>query len=368
MIQGNNKTYILFHYSFHNLAGTERVLSNLIEMISKMGGRLILLLASNEQKLAIDLSHYPVEIHYLNCVSPNVGSQLRLLSSHTNILKKAKLFLQKENLNENLIIISTSALLSAVAYLAVKPSNRTSTNFIACEHFSLHIVGKFSKLVRKRFYRYMSVVTLTEGDRAIVQKHYKPKASICIPNASPFPIDTSHFSGDHKIILAIGRFTEQKGFDLLVNAFARIAHKHADWKLRIVGDDFGTKALVEQMIADRGLTNVEIQPATSDVQKVYQSGSLFVLSSRFEGLPMVLIEAISHGLPIVAFNCPTGPKEIVNESNGILVENGNIIALAEGMEKLIENKALLLTKSRGAAKTAELYTKSKIEKLWQELL
>lgn len=362
------KTFILFHYSFNNLAGTERVLANLIEMISAMGGRLILLLASKQERTALDLTAYPVEIYYLDCDDANSGTQFQLIRSHYRLYHAFTAFLKKQDFDGDLTILSTNAFLAAVACLACRRLKIKKANLIACEHFSLHVAGRFSKLARKLFYRHMTVVTLTERDRSAINHQYRPASCVCIPNASPFRIDTTRYDPDIKTILAIGRLSHQKGFDLLVAAFAGIAGKYPDWKLLIAGDDFGSKTLIEQMICEYGITNIQLIPATKDVVQLYQAASFFVLSSRFEGLPMVLIEAISFGLPVVSFDCPTGPKEIINDNNGLLIENGNIAALAEGMERLINSKELLLQKSKHAAISAAAFTKQKINRLWETVL
>ncbi len=368
--QNSGKTYILFHYAFHNLAGTERVLANLIETISKIPGdkQIVLLLVSRQQPPAIELNRFPVKLHYLDCEIAQPVSSLQIIKMYFQIHKKAKNFFENLDFSENQVIVSSSALLSAVAFLSIKPARRKSVKFIACEHFSIHIAGRFSRLIRKFFYRYMTVVTLTERDRLEIERLFNPKASMCIPNASPFEIDGSHFSPEHKTILAIGRLTPQKGFDLLIDSFSLISARYPHWKLEIIGDDFGDKELIQKMIADKHINNIELKPASREIEKAYQSASFFVLSSRFEGLPMVLIEAMSFALPVVAFDCPTGPAEIINENNGFLVENGNIAELAKKMEALMRDKDLLLTKSRGAEAEAQRFTKTKIDKLWEKAL
>lgn len=367
----SSKTFVLFHYSFQHLAGTERALINLADTISKLPGykKIILLLASDSHSSAVSLKDLPVDIEQLNCliVSTKSGS-IDILKMYFQILKKAKLFFKTKDLGKDLTIISSSALLSSVAFLSVEYSKRKLVKFISCEHFSLHVTGSFSKLVRRYFYRYMTVVVLTEKDRLAVEKLFKPLSCICIPNASPFEIDSSHYSPDHKTILAVGRFTAQKGFDLLVDSFSIISKKFPDWKLKIVGDDFGDKAVLERMIAEKQINNIELLPSTTHIEKMYQSASFFVLSSRFEGLPMVLIEAMSFGLPLVAFDCPTGPAEVVNENNGFLVENGNIVEFAERMEILMIDRNLLVQKSKGALEKATAFSKAKIDKLWQKIL
>lgn len=368
--QNSSKTYVLFHYAFHHLAGTERALANLIETIFRMQGnnQIVLLLVSKQQPPAIEINQFSVKIHYLDCAIAKSDSSFQITKMYFKIYKKAKVFFETMDSPERTVIVSTSALLAATAFLSVQPSMRKLIQFIAWEHFTIKVAGAFSKLIRKLFYRYMIVIVLTKGDRLEIKSLFSPKATVCIPNASPFLIDGSNFSPEHKTILAIGRLAPQKGFDLLINSFSLIAGRHPDWKLKIVGDDFGDKVLLESMIADKHICNIELRPATIEIEKAYQSASFFVLSSRFEGMGMVLIEAMSFGLPVVAFDCPRGPAEIVNENNGFLVENGNIVELAERMESLMTDRNLLVLKSKGALEKATAFSKTKIDKLWQKVL
>lgn len=370
MNQNSSKTYILFHYAFNDLAGTERALANLIETISKMEGnkRIILLLVSRPQNISLEINRFPIEIYYLDCNIAEPNSSFQIIKMYFEIYKKAKIFFEKLDSPGRTVILSTSALLAATAFLSVKPSKRKLIQFIAWEHFTIQVAGGFSKLVRKLFYPRMMVIALTERDRRQIERLFHPKSVVCIPHASAFEIDGSHFSPEHKIILAVGRISPQKGFDLLINSFSLISANHPDWKLRIIGNDFGDKALLEKMISDKHINNIELRPATIEIEKAYQAASFFVLSSRFEGLGLVLIEAMGFGLPVVAFDCPTGPAEIVTEHNGFLVENGNIVELAEKMEALIKDRNLLLQKSKGALQDARAFSKVKIDKLWQSVL
>ena len=240
---------------------------------------------------------------------------------------------------------------------------------IACEHFSLSVSGKLSLIARRLFYKYLYVVTLTQKDRNLIAEKYNPIKCICIPNASPFKVTPYNAYKREKTVLSIGRLTCQKGFDLLINSYAIIAAKHPDWKVEIIGDDYGEQMALEALISKFGLEEtISIKPATKYITNHYESTGFYVLPSRFEGLPMVLIEAMSFGLPLVAFDCPTGPAELVNNENGILVENGNIEKLAEAMAEIIGSQQLLLAKAAGAEKRATEFDKAKINKLWNSFL
>ena len=140
---------------------------------------------------------------------------------------------------------------------------------------------------------------------------------------------------ENKQVLALGRYTEQKGFDLLIQAWRIVEKKHPDWELNIYGS--GNWESYQKLANSYNLSTLHCHPEEFDIGKLYINASIYVLSSRYEGFGMVLIEAQSYGLPIVAFACPCGPKDIVNDSNGILTQNGNIQELANGIIHLIQN-------------------------------
>jgi len=145
-----------------------------------------------------------------------------------------------------------------------------------------------------------------------------------------------------KQIIAIGRYTYQKGFDQLIDIWNIIYKEHPDWKLKIVGNGI----LYEQLkgkINSFGLQGViELEKThTSNILNEYLSSSIYALSSRYEGFPMVLLEASECGLPIVAFKCKCGPSDIIdNGINGFLIEEGDIEGFAKAIKELIENKEL----------------------------
>lgn len=141
---------------------------------------------------------------------------------------------------------------------------------------------------------------------------------------------------ENKQVIALGRYTEQKGFDLLLQSWKIVEAKHPDWRLDIYGS--GNHLSYQKLADSYLLSKVTCHPAVSDIESIYANASIYVLSSRYEGFGMVLIEAQSYGLPVVSFNCPCGPKDIISEASGILVENGNIQELANGIITLIEDE------------------------------
>jgi glycosyltransferase involved in cell wall biosynthesis len=360
--------YILFHNSFDKIAGTERVLYNIISYLAGTpDARLTLLLASPKKPLALPLDAFSIDIVFLDVDSNGLGF-MDLIKYHSKLYTQLTPFFKGLSATEKLICIATNPALAALAYYAGNRNGQRSLAVVSCEHFALDVAGRLSKVIRQILYKKVSVVVLTERDKDEIVKRYQPKLCVCIPNAIPFPLRPYEYEPGKKKILAVGRLTAQKGFDLLLRSYALIAGKYPEWSLDIVGDNYGDRRLLEDLKKELDLKNANLLPATTGINAHYEEASFFVLSSRFEGLPMVMLEAMGYGLPIVAFDCPTGPAELVNDTNGFLVKNGDLVELANCMEELMVNKDLLLSKAAGAEKRALNYTKDHINKLWKEFL
>jgi glycosyltransferase involved in cell wall biosynthesis len=180
--------------------------------------------------------------------------------------------------------------------------------------------------------------------------------------------------GDHaadlssQVAIAAGRLTRTKGFDRLVPAFRQVADHYPDWQLRIFGHGPQYDKL-KQQIADQGLVErVQLMGSTQHMGFEMSRASFYVLSSRYEGFPMVLPEAMSMGLPVVSFDCPRGPSDIVvHDKNGFLVKNGDIDGLAAAMIALVEDEALRRRMGEAARETSRSYSVRNIGSMWLEL-
>lgn len=174
---------------------------------------------------------------------------------------------------------------------------------------------------------------------------------------------------DHHVLAAVGRLTRQKGFDLLVEAFARIADRHPDWRLRIWGGGEMRLAL-ETLVAERDLERRVDLPGNSTEPGGWISGAdAFVLSSRYEGFPNALGEAMAAGLPVAAFNCDFGPGSIIRDGvDGLLVEPEDVQALSAALDRLLGDR--LLRAQLGAAASAGMrrFAPAKVVAQWDVLI
>lgn len=207
-------------------------------------------------------------------------------------------------------------------------------------------------------------VVLTEEDK----RYWGDLANMTvIPNALTF--QTSQVAGlDNKKVVAIGRYTHQKGFERLVYAWQELAPRFPDWQLDIVGDGEEREAL-QRLICECGLERqISLVRPTKDVERIYRDASLFVLSSRYEGLPMVLLEAQAFGLPIVAFRCKCGPEDVVSDGEtGFLVDEGDIAALADRMALLMDDESMRKRMGQKAKEASLRYDEDVIMAQWMNL-
>jgi glycosyltransferase involved in cell wall biosynthesis len=223
--------------------------------------------------------------------------------------------------------------------------------------------------IRRLYPALDAVVVLTEADeQAYRQALGDARVRLeRIPNAlPPGPRPRAPLTG--KIVVGAGRLTKGKGFDLLIDAFEQVVARHQDWQLRIYGKG-GQGAALSRRIHRRHLyNNVFLMGRTEQLAGELAKASVYALSSRFEGFGMVIVEAMSQGLPVVCFDCPFGPREIItHRHDGILVPEGDVPAFAAALEGLMDDRRLLRNMGAHAYDTATRYETSQILPRWEQL-
>ena len=210
-----------------------------------------------------------------------------------------------------------------------------------------------------------ALVVLTEKD-AVEWK------SVCdhiyvVPNSLPFfEEESSDYS--FKNIISVERLSEEKGFDLLIEAWALIHDQYPEWRIQVYGEGLLENDL-EEMIKEKDIkSSFILKDPVKDIRKEYLSSSFLVSSSRFEGFGMALIEAMSCGLPCISFDCPSGPSEIISDNvDGLLVKNGDIKELSEKIAYMIEHSDERKMMGQRAKKNVIRYSEDVIMERWREL-
>ena len=206
-------------------------------------------------------------------------------------------------------------------------------------------------------------IVLTEGNK----NEWKSKNIQVIPNPLPFfPYEKSTLQ--NKKAIAVGKQSYQKGFDRLLNAWALLDPEFQDWQLHIYGKLDESLGLEKQMQNLKIEDQVFFHPPEKKIEEKYAVSSIFVLSSRYEGFGMVLIEAMSFGIPCVSFDCNYGPSDIIkNNEDGFLVENGKEKELAAKLQLLMKNETLRQEMGKKAREHVQRFSPQNVVKQWDEL-
>lgn len=250
--------------------------------------------------------------------------------------------------------------------LALLKKAGTPGRFIGCEHMNYDDAVGLARRLRQLTYPLLDdVVVLTPAEQQVFRQRLGMNVRV-IPNqvsfrpAQPAPLTS-------KRLVSVGRYTHQKGYDRLIPALAPVMRDFPEWTLDIHGKGEQDTEL-RHLILREGVTNIRLHPPTTQVQEELMGASIYLLPSRFEALPMVVLEAQACGLPVVAYDSSNGPRALVNSGNGVLVPDGDGAAFAQAVRDLMLDAERRRVLGAEARRNAERYAPDAIRAQWLNLL
>lgn len=343
--------------------GTERVLSIIANELSKQKNKFnihILSITNENNTSYFNLENEIKNDRILKSKDVNFKKQ------YFQVVKGIRHYIKENNID---ILIDVEV----IASLFSIPATRfTKTKLISWEHFNFYEDnGSHLRIyARKLAARFSNcIITLTEHDKQNYLNNLDIKGKVEYIYNPIEEVDDMECNIKSKQIISVGRLTYQKGFDMLCDVAKVVLKDNKGWKWLILGDG-EDKDKLRSKIKEYGLENkLILKGNVSNVEEYYKNSSLYVMTSRFEGLPMTLLEAKTYKLPIVSFNCLTGPSEIVkNNINGYLINPENVEAMSNKLNILMNDENKLKEFSNNAQIDIEKFKLKPIIERWEKVL
>ena len=360
---------ITFVISSLSLGGAERVLILLAQAFLNKGYQVTLVTFSTKED---DFYTLPLNADRLALgILGNSSSPLNAIINNLNRLSKLRKAICSTKPD---IVISFATEINILTIISLL---QTGIPVIGTEHCDPKLIsyGKIWEKLRRFSYPYAKkIVSVSKGvDNGFEWLSTTKRAIIY----NPFLKIEDHYSqidfpkgvySDKQWIISMGRLTYQKGFDLLLSAFATIAHRYPNWQLIILGKG-EQRSELEKLVEYLGLTDKVILPGViKNPFPILKKAEVFVMASRFEGFPMSHGEAMACGCPIISTDCPSGPREIVRHNiDGILVPTGDVSALAKAMDNLMSNEKERMRLASRAKEVTERFSLTNVIDSWERL-
>lgn len=364
--------HILLMVSSMNAGGAERVAANLSNAWAASGCHVTLLVTYSGRGECFYPLSPTVELRYLADDIKGKGRSSGALTYIARFLGLRRLIQQRR---PDVVV----SFLTNVNVAAVLASLGTKVPVVVCERtYPPHLpTSEFWTLLRRWTYPLASRVAMLTSEGIEWLRREIPHAhGVVIPNPVPYPLPvttpellpTTVLGDARKVLLAVGRMSEEKGFSGLIEAFGSLAERHQQWDLVILGDG-PLRPILAKQIQAVGLGGRVFMPGRAgNVGAWYTRADLYVLSSRVEGFPNTLGEAMAHGCAAVSFDCDTGPRDLIrNEVDGLLVPPGSVTALAESLGRMMRDDVMRDQFANRAQEVRDRFSMQSVQSLWDEL-
>ena len=368
------KIVYCIHFT-HVAGGMQRVMTQKANYLADVAGHEVVIITTDQKQqppffsLSPRIRQYDLNINY----SDNRGNYLKKYFALLSKKRKHKAALKKLLFELKADIVISMFDKEASFLCDIKDGSRKMLEFHFSKNFRRYtsqgmvwrILSWFLNRQDERTVRkFARFVVLTHEDR----EDWGNRANMMvIPNPCIIKTDETADWNVRRVI-AVGRHNVQKGFDRLVDSWKMVHRFYPDWTLEIFGEG-DLKVLLQHKIDTLGLGNtIFLKSVTTHITNEYLNSSVFVLPSKYEGLPLVLMEALECGLPAVAFTCKCGPRDLIEDGkNGLLVENGDIDGFAKALMKLMADPDLRKKIGLEAKRRMAAYTEENIMKRWEGL-
>ncbi|PVH25829.1 glycosyltransferase family 4 protein [Sphingobacterium corticibacter] len=359
----------------YNSGGMERVLANKANYLAKLGHEVTVITTDQQGRgsyysLDPKIRSFDLQINYTDDL--NYGLAMRLVSyARKQRIHRKKLSLLLKEKPQDIVISLFDHDVTILSRLRDRSRKVLEIHFSRYKRLQYNRKGVWRWLDKFRSYQDLNLVkkfsrfvVLTEEDKgywgALPNIHVIPNANSFVPKERSTVLN--------KRVIAVGRYDTQKNFEDLIHIWKLVSHFYPDWSLTIYGQGF-QKQLLENLIDQLDLQNsVTLHPPVADIENAYVDSAILVMTSRYEGLPMALLEGQACGLPLVSYACKCGPRDIIhNGVNGYLIEEGDRIGMADKLTKLMGNHELRKELGNNAAEMSENYAEDLIMKHWLDL-